>query len=237
LAEGQAGALMLAGRYPEGALAATRPSASEQEAIPAVVNAILPLAVSVATQQTPSGVASALDASAQRVTIHDLRSERAQLSFSGQFGLAVSYDVPASGGAQGVENVGVVGLTAPLGIGLSVPLGGTYISLHLSMLDPGQLAALPLGSKGKATRGMEEVTVAPVPTTKVHPEQFLAPGFFVGVAIPKTAILVSGGLSFAPRLREYEQQDANGGRFSYVQYSTMRYGLKMVVDLPFLEFF
>jgi hypothetical protein len=234
LAVAQAGALMLVGRYPEGALALTRRS---KDRLPTSVNPIFPLAVAVATQQTPSGVASALDAGTQRVTVWDLRSETIQFSFSGQFGIAATADLPTSK-AGGADWAYVLGLTLPLGVGLSIPSAGTYISLQLTMLDAAQLAAIPLAKKtGTVTRGAQTLDVTPSPTTKLRPEQVLAPGLFFGVAWPKTALLLAFGGSVAPRLREYEVTSKDGRRVDAEQRTVYRVGAKMVIDVPFLEFF
>lgn len=240
LAAAQAGALMVTGRYPEGALALTRPEvagATGETQVTGSVNTILPLAVSVATQQTPTGVASALDAGAQRVTIGDLRAERVQFSFSGQFGLGITLDSP-SDGDTGPGTAFVVGLTLPVGVGLSIPVCGTYLSAQLSMLDVAQLAALPYSpTPGSARRNGQEVDVVAVPTTTIRPEQFLAPGFSVGFALPKTAILLALSGSLAPRLREYEFRDDDERVLDSEQRTVLRVGAKMVVDLPILEFF
>jgi hypothetical protein len=150
----------------------------------------------------------------------------------------VTWDV-LSGGHPDLGDTLVAALTIPVGVELSVPLGETYMSAQFTMLDVGQLTAMPYPREIEsdlATPGMQ-LTSRPVPTTQFRPEHLLAPGLFAGIAIPNTAILIAAGASFAPRLREYQREQSDGTKLSDARYSVWRFGLKMVVNLPLLEFF
>lgn len=225
---GQATALMLAGRYPEGALMLS--------GLDARTTSLLPVAVSVATQQTPLGVAAALDTAADRVSIWDLRTAGGQLTVTGLLGLGATWDRPA-GARTGVEPTIVGSLTASAGISFSFPVSSTYISLYAPMLDVGQLAATPVvKTEGQRGAGASRRKVSPTTTTDLKLAQVLAPGVYLGAALPRSSLVIACGFSVTPQLRQYELRNADDVVVGSELYSVTRMGCHMGLDLPFVEF-
>jgi hypothetical protein len=222
---------MLSGKYADGVLYLgaldSKPRLEE----------VLPLVVSLASEQTPSGVSVAIDSVAPPVTSVDLKTQKVQLHLAGVLGPAATYDMPTSP-RPGVEPVVVGGLTASLGFALTVPFLGTYLQVYLPVVDFGQIVSTPLFAPDDE-RGPEvaPTTVRPGPTTDLRLSQLLAPGLFVGVAWPETVLVTSCGVSTAPSLREYEIIEATGKRRAPEQYSVYRFGCRFAIDASVVRFF
>lgn len=226
-------ARMLAGKYADGVLYLDALRAHPQ------LSKVLPLIVSLAAEQTPTGVSAAIDSVAPVVTSVDLKTQRPQLNLAGVLGPAATYDVPISA-LRGVKPVFVGGLTASLGFALTVPtlFSDSYFHLYVSVVDVGQVVSTPLfAPDSPRDSGTTHRTVRPAPTTDLRLSQLLAPGLFIGYSWPHTVLVASCGVSTAPSLREYEIRDELEKKLSTEQYSVYRFGCRFVIDASVVRFF
>jgi hypothetical protein len=144
-------------------------------------------------------------------------------------------------GVSGGALVPSAGLVGALGLDVSFPVRASTLGFFVSIVDLGGLLSVPLGAAGVRLRGVDGVerTATLDVTSRISPEQVIAPGLYFRWGIGRSPFVFAAGASLVPFGRHVQETRtaANAGEAAFsADASVFRVGAMLAVDLTLFPF-
>ncbi len=169
------------------------------------IQAFLPLVVEIANAKSSTEVATAIEAAAAPAGSYRTKYQHSTLSLNAFVGPAIGGEYLTRGNSSGWS--GAFAGFAPVGLHAAVPFGRgkdggrwMHVGGMLSIIDIGALTTY----RFKTELENDETTSTTEHSAEVGFAQVFSPGAFLTLGIARTPLVVGGGLSMSPRLREIQ---------------------------------
>lgn len=199
------------------------------------------LAAEVAQARTPEQIRAALESVVAPPGAWRLKRQRTMLSITGLVGVAGGGELMLASGVSGAAMVPSAGLVGALGLDVSFPVRTSTLGFFVSVIDLGGLLSLPLGEATARLRGADGVerTATLDVTTRISPEQLLAPGLYFRWGIARSPFVLAAGASMIPfgrHIQEVQSTAAMGAASFSADASIFRLSAMLAVDLTLFPF-